>query len=217
MGLRSRAGREVDPAHRERQVSPVNERAQVVFYFDYVDPGSYLTDVQLVRLVPPEVEVARHPFELRPPPEDLMDPGSPEWRAYRQSVTELAAAIKLPLASPDFMPWTRKAHELRLHAAEKGLEGPIHDALFKARFEDGADIGRVDVLVGLAVGLGLDLTETKAVLDVDRYADRVAELRRQAEAEGVERTPTVRIGSERLEGPLRIDELRGLLEAARLV
>ena len=110
-----------------------------------------------------------------------------------------------------------QGHELRLHAAEKGLEGPIHDALFKARFEDGADIGRVDVLVGLAAGLGLDLTETKAVLDVDRYADRVAELRRLAEAEGVERTPTVHIGSERLEGPLRIDDLRGLLEAARLV
>ncbi len=195
----------------------MNERAQVVFYFDYVDPGSYVTDVQLVRLLRPEVEVARYPFELRPPPEDLMDPGSPEWRTYRQSVTELAAAVKLGLASPDFMPWTRKAHELRLHAAEKGLDGPIHDALFKARFEDRADIGRVDVLVGLAVGLGLDLTETKAVLDVDRYADRVAELRRLAEAEGVERTPTVHIGSERLEGPLPIDDLRGFLQAARLV
>ena len=195
----------------------MNERAQVVFYFDYVDPGSYLTDVQLVRLLPPEVEVVRHPFELRPPPENLMDPGSPEWRNYRRSVTELAAAIRLGLASPDFMPWTRKAHELRLHAAEKGLEGPIHDALFKARFEDGADIGRVDVLVGLAADLGLDLTETKAVLDVDRYADRVAELRRQADAEGVARTPTVRIGSESLEGPSRIDDLREFLEAARLV
>ena len=189
----------------------------MVFYFDYVDPGSYVMDAQLVRLLPEGVAVVRHPFELRAPPEDLIDPGSPEWRAYRQSVAELAAELELGLAFPDFMPWTRKAHELRLHAAEKGLEGPVHDALFKARFEDGSDVGRVDILVALGAGLGLDLTETKAVLDVDRYAGRVVELRRRAEAEGVVRTPTVRIGSQSLEGPSRIDDLRGLLEAAHLV
>ena len=194
----------------------MNDRAQVVFYFDYIDPGSYVTNAQLTRLLSAEVAVARHPFELRAPPEDLVDPRHPGWTAYRQSVAELAAELELSLASPHFMPWTRKAHELRLHAAEKGLEGPVHDALFKARFQDGADIGRVDVLVELAVGLGLDLTETKAVLDVDRHADRVAELGRQAESAGVERTPTVKVGSESLEGPSPIDDLRRLLQVAGL-
>ncbi len=194
----------------------MNEHAKVVFYFDYVDPASYVMDVQLGQLRSPALELVRHPFELRPPPEDLVDPTSPEWTNHRQSAIDHAAEIDLDLASHDFMPRTRKAHELRLHAAEKGLEDPMHEALFRARFEDGADIGRVDVLVDLAVGLGLDLTETKAVLDVDRHADEVVELRRQAQARGVERTPTLHIGSQSLEGPLRIDDLRGLLEAARL-
>ncbi len=194
----------------------MNEHANVVFYFDYVDPGSYVMDLQLGRLLTPEVSIVRHPFELRPPPENLVDAASPEWRSLRQSAVDLAAEIDLELPSHDFMPWTRKAHELRLHAAEKGLEGRMHDAIFKARFQDGADIGRVDVLVDLAVGLGLDLTETKAVLDVDRHLDEVVELRRQAQAQGVGRTPALHIGSQSLEGPLRIDELRGLLKAARL-
>jgi len=194
----------------------VNEHAQVVFYFDYVDPASYVMHVQLGRLHSPDLAIVHHPLELRPPPEALVDPANPEWKRRWESAAAVAADIQIELASPHFTPWTRKAHELRLHAIEKGLENRMHDALFRARFEDGADIGRVDVLVDLAVGLGLDLTETKAVLDVDRHLDEVVELRRQAQAHGVGRTPTLRVGSESLEGPLRIDDLRGLLEAARL-
>ena len=194
----------------------MNEHGKVVFYFDYVDPGSYLTDLQLGRLLPPNVAVVRHPFELRPPPESLLDAKSPQWRRYRRSTIDLGADMDFDFAAPDFTPWSRKAHELRLHAAEKGLEGQMHEALFKARFELGADIGRVDVLVSLAVGLGLDRTETKAVLDVDRHADEVVELRRRALAEGIGVTPTLRISSRSLEGPRRIDDLRRLLETAGL-
>ncbi len=189
---------------------------QVFLYFDYVDPGSYVTEIQLARLLPSDVDVTRHPFELRPPPEKFLDPKSAEWEAYRHSVTEIATEMEVELSFSAFLPWTRKAHELRLHAAAKGLEGPLHDALFRARFQDRADIGRVDVLVDLAVALGLDLTETKAVLDVDRYADRVTVLRREAEARGVGRIPTLQIGSRSLEGPLRIDDLRRFLGAARV-
>ncbi len=194
----------------------MNEQEKVVFYFDYVDPGSYLMDIQLHRLLAPGVTVVRHPFELRPPPMDVVDAASPEWVTYRESAIALGAGLDVDLAESDFIPWTRKAHELRLHAAEKGLERRMHDALFEARFAHGADVGRVDVLVGLAVGLGLDLTETKAVLDVDRHADEVEELRRRAMADGITRTPTLTVGSQSLEGPRQIDDLRGLLKAANL-
>ena len=189
---------------------------QIFYYFDYVDPGSYVTEIQLTRLLPSEVDVTRRPFELCPPPKDYIDPRSAEWEAYQRSVSEIAVEVEVELSMPDFLPWTRKAHELRLHAAERALEGPVHNALFRARFKDRADIGRVDVLVDLAAGLGLDLAETKAVLDVDRHAARVVSLRREAEAKGVRRTPTLRVGSKSLEGPLRIDDLRGFLESARV-
>jgi len=196
----------------------VNESEKaVIFFFDYVDPGSYVMDAQLARLLPREVAVTRHPFELRPPPQPLLDSADPEWSRYQQTAASLAAELDVELAFPDFMPWTRKAHELRLHAAEKGLEQPMHEGLLKARFQDEADIGRIDVLVDLAVGVGLDLTETKAVLDVDRHMGTVVALRQQAAAGGVVRSPTLKIGPKSLEGPLRIDELEGLLRAARLI
>lgn len=207
----------VDHSPRTQQVSRVSELKQVVFYFDYVDPGSYLVDVQLGRLLPRNVAVVRHPFELCPPPRELVETASPEWSRYQETTSAFAAAIGLDLQPSDFLPWTRKAHELRLHAVEKGEEQEIHDALFRARFEEGADLGRVDVLVNLGAAVGLDLTETKAVLDVDRQTEAVVTLRDEAEAAGVTRTPTLQIGSESLEGPRGIDELAGLLRAAHLI
>jgi len=186
----------------------------VIFYFDYVDPGSYLLERQLQRVLPDEVLLIRHPYELCSVPDPPLDAESPEWATYCKVVGDLAEEIGLRLAHPLFLPWSRKAHELRLHAVEKGVEEPLHQALLAARFEDGADVGRIDVLVGVADSVGLDVSESKVVLDVDRHADAVADLRRQAEAAGIRRTPTLRVGSANLEGPARIDDLRGFLEGA---
>ena len=68
--------------------------------------------------------------------------------------------------------------------------------------------------MGIADGAGLDMTESKAVLDVDRHAGTVSDLRHRAEMAGISRTPTLRIGTASLEGPARIDDLRGFLEGA---
>ena len=186
----------------------------VIFYFDYVDPGSYLLERQLERVLPDEIVLIRHPFELRLLCDPPLDAETPEWATYCNVVGDLAEEIDLRLARPLFLPWSRKAHELRLHAVEKGVEEPVHQALLAARFEDGADVGRIDVLVGIADSVGLDVTESKAVLDVDRHADAVTDLRRQAEEAGIRHTPALRVGNASLEGPARIDDLRGFLEGA---
>ncbi len=151
--------------------------------------------------------------ELAPPPTPLIDPTDPAWAAYTREVADLAAEASLSWPSPpSFCPWTRKAHELAHHAAERDRFDEVHDALFRAYFEDGTDIGRVDLLVAIATGVGLDLTETKAVLDVDRHTEAVEEARLGALAEGLGRVPTVKSGAGSLEGPVRIDDLRTLLK-----
>ena len=195
----------------------MDQAPNFVFYFDYVDPGSYLMDRQLRTLLADGVEPTRHPFEMRPVPLELIDGMDPDWRAYGETVGDLAREAEIQMAFPSFIPWSRKAHELRLHAAESGLESKMHEEIFSARFRDGADVGRVDLLVAAAERVGLDLSETKAVLDVDKHRDRVVELRREAEAEGVRRVPTLRSRSVSLEGPASMGELRHFLERAGLV
>ena len=195
----------------------MDDAPRLVFYFDYVDPGSYLMHRQLGQLLPNGVEPTVHPLEVRPVPQELIDGMDPEWNAYGETVEGLAREAEIRMTHPVFIPWSRKAHELRLHAAEQGLESPMHEEIFSARFQEGADIGRIDVLVAAAEKVGLDASESKAVLDVDKHRDRVVDLRREAEAAGVRRVPTLQSGDMSLEGPASIGEVRRFLEHARLI
>lgn len=172
-----------------------------LIYFDFVDPLSYLVARELIGLAEAdmaEAAVVWLPFELRPPPTPLTTSNDPSladrWRQGRAEASRLG----IELAPAELVPWTRKAHELMMHA------GPRSDALrmriWEAYLVEGKDIGRVDVLVGLARDAGLDATETKAVLDVDRYEADVVELRGDALAADIRDAPTIVSGSRRIEG-----------------
>jgi predicted DsbA family dithiol-disulfide isomerase len=195
----------------------MGDARRLVFYFDYVDPGSYLMHRQLGQLLPNAAEPTVHPLEVRPVPQELIDGMDSEWTAYGEAVEGLAREAEIRMTYPTFIPWSRKAHELRLHAAEQGLESAMHEEIFSARFQEGADIGRIDVLVAAAERVGLDMSESKAVLDIDKHRDRVVALRREAEAAGVQRVPTLRSADMSLEGPASIGEVRNFLERARLI
>lgn len=184
---------------------------EVLFFFDYVDPASWAVELWLSELGEPGAAVARRPFEVRPPPAPLSTPGDPRWTAAREWVGPALEAAGHPLPEPTLVPWTRKAIELALHARERGRFGVVHAALFEAFHARGADIGRVDVLVGIASAAGLDATETKAVLDVDRFTAEVEAVRAEAERLEVRGVPTLLAGQARLERPAGIDELRSFL------
>ena len=187
------------------------------FHYDYVDPASYLLDRRLAaRAEAGEVTVEHRPFELRRPPHAVLDPADPRWVEYLDGMRAEAERRGFPFEPPALVPWSRKAHELALHAREKGCFGAVHRALFGAYFGEGRDIGRVDVLVELAAGAGLDRTETKAVLDVDRHVDALVRHREAAERSGVRGVPTLRDadGSAVLEGYPDDETLDGLLSGS---
>lgn len=185
----------------------------VEFFYDYVDPASYLMDRILARLGDRfAARLVPRPFELRRPPAPLVDPGSPEWRAYVRRMREEARRLEVELNPPELVPWSRKAHEVALLARERGVFPELHRRLFRAYFVEGRDPGRVDVLVELATEIGMDRTETKAVLDVDRHAARVEEERSRAERLGVQGVPTLLAGERRLEGFRPEEEVLTFLE-----
>ena len=65
-------------------------------------------------------------------------------------------------------------------------------------FADEVSLG--GVLVDVARNLGLDRTETKAVLDVDRHEEAVARRRIEVVEAGLRVVPTVTFADRRLEG-----------------
>jgi predicted DsbA family dithiol-disulfide isomerase len=171
------------------------------FFFDYVDPISYLVELELreaeKRL---GARVERVPFELRAPPAPMLDPDDPGWRARWDEARTRADRIGIELALPPLVPWTHKAHELVLHAAEHEMGPQAHELLFDQVVRHGADVGRIDVLVRLAGELGLDETEAKAVLDVDRHAEAVVRARRVGMGLGIVAPPSLTRGEATLEG-----------------
>jgi len=178
-------------------------------YFDYVDPISYLVELELAAASSPGdlPEPERIPLEVRPPPAPLLDPEGPWWRGRWQAALAAGGGA---LVEPGILPWTRKAHELVAHARAAGLGLQAHRAVFEAMFQRGEDIGRVDVLVRIAGALGLDTTETKAVLDVDRHAQDVAALSAEAAA-SVGEPPVLSSGERVLRGFHNRDALRTFL------
>lgn len=172
------------------------------FYFDFIDPLSYLTELELEALgAASSASVRRIGFELRPPPEPLTiveDPALAERWGEARSLARTMEGVALE--PPALVPWTRKAHELHLFAASKERADAVRSGIYEAYFRLGRDIGRVDVLVDIAREVGLDATESKAALDVDRFAADVASLRSVARASGVRDTPAFVRGDARLEG-----------------
>lgn len=162
---------------------------RVEVHSDFTCPFSYVTETEL-RAVAGAIPVTYRPYELFPAPAPLPAEHHGEWPT---ALSSLAAAAGVTLHRAPYETRTRKAHEAAAFASQRGLEGPIRDAIFRAYFVEGRDISRIDVLVEIGVSTGLDRSELKVVLDIDRYSDEVRLTRQRADDEGIQGVPTLRI------------------------
>ena len=172
-------------------------------YVDVVDPLSFVMHLEVRQVEESRgMRVRRLPLEVRPAPAELTDVDDPAWTGRWAEAESLLDVRGVTLVRPTLVPSSRKAHELLTHVGS--LEGDVadraFDVLFAAFFMDGRDIGRVDVLVGLGQSLGLDLTETKAVLDVDRCEEDVMQVLEGARLDEIESPPVLTMGTNRLQG-----------------
>jgi len=180
-------------------------------YFDFVDPISYLVERELGSAVEPERLPRFEPFELLPPPAPLVDLSDPSLHERWSLARALAETRDVRFAPPRLVPWSRKAHELGFLARARGVERTVRRAIYEAYLLEGRDIGRVDVLVELGIAAGLERTEAKAVLDVDRHLAEVLTARARAQEAGVRDAATLLAGAARLEGFHNASTLRTFL------
>jgi hypothetical protein len=174
-------------------------RSPRILYIDLVDPLSYVAHrAAREQEAGTGLEFERVGVELRPFPSPLTDAEDPFWAPRWAAAHRAAPDVRL--VAPALVPWSSKAHELVVLAAERGVGATVLDGVFRTFFEKGEDIGRIDVLVGIAEAAGLDRTETKAALDVDRWQERVVEARRTAAALGVSELPAIQVGERIVQG-----------------
>ncbi|MGH7505655.1 MAG: DsbA family oxidoreductase [Longimicrobiales bacterium] len=165
-------------------------RADVVIFSDYVCPFCYVAEAAIARLRADGVVVQRRAFELRPPSSPLPDLDAGHYRAaFERAVLPLAQRAGVEIRFPALATRTRKAHEAAAHARDAGKLEAMHDAIFRAYFVEGRDIGRIDVLVAIGESVGLDRTGLKVALDIDKHAERVAADNALAAAFGITAVP----------------------------
>jgi predicted DsbA family dithiol-disulfide isomerase len=81
------------------------------------------------------------------------------------------------------------AHRLSRFASRSGRQGAMIDALFKAHFEAGEDIGRIEVLTEIAASLGFDRSATIEFLIGNAERDSVLAEDRGARRLGINGVP----------------------------
>ena len=89
--------------------------------------------------------------------------------------------------------WTSNtllAHEGGEFAFEQGRDWEYTRAMFKAYFEDLADIGKVDTVVAVGESAGLDGAALRQALEAGTYREAVAETIRWTREIGVSGVPT---------------------------
>ncbi len=85
---------------------------------------------------------------------------------------------------------TFNAHRLAHFAKEHHLQDQAKEALFKAYFTEGKNIDDIPTLITLGAEIGLDANELRAVLESDRYADKVHQDIAEARQLGVNSVPS---------------------------
>ena len=171
------------------------KRARITVFSDYVCPFCYLEEPDLARVKEAygdRVEVDWRAYELRPDPIPTLDPdGDYLHRVWNASVYPMAESLGMKLRLPPVQPRSRKALEAAEFAREKGLYDEMHNALFRAFFEDGRDIGDVEVIVDVAAPVGLDPNELRRALSEDRYTEKVLADEELSRKLGVSSVPTM--------------------------
>ena len=109
---------------------------------------------------------------------------------------------------------SRLAQELGKWADTQPGGEAIHDALYRAYFVDGVNVGDVEALLKVAAAGGLDVEAAREVLESRSFSDAVDEDWAKSRQYGVTGVPTFVAGRQGVVGAQPYEALEQLLEQA---
>ena len=178
---------------------------RIEVWADVVCPWCWIGETRLYRALEqrPDVqaEVVWRPYQLQPdiPPEglpwdDVVRDKFGGLERARAMFAHVAAAgqadgLRFDLERIAAHPNTRDAHRLVLLAQEAGLGREMAEALFRANFQEGRDVGKTGVLADVAAQVGLDRDRIARFLGGDQLGRVVDESQEEAKGLGVDGVP----------------------------
>lgn len=192
---------------------------KVEVFVDYVCPFCFLVEDAIEELRRRrDVEIEIRPFELRPDPVPTLKPEDDYLpRVWNASVYPMARRmgvdIKLPTISPQ--PRSDKAFMVLQLAAEHGLGEAYSDAMFRAFFQQDRNIGEDEVIIDVAVSVGLERADVVAALaSEDRRRRQDEDQEFAVKTVGVSAVPSFRVDGRLVPGVLDAEHLTRLVDEA---
>jgi predicted DsbA family dithiol-disulfide isomerase len=195
--------------------------ARVIEVFsDYVCPWCYLGSARVARLQKEHgvrVKFVHFPLHPETPPEGKSLEALFAGRGYdipkmQAQMRARMAAEGLPYGDRKMTFNSRLAQELASWAVSQPGGEAIHDALFRAYFVDGKNIGDPDVLVELAKSVGLSADEARKVIDTRSHKAAVDADWEKSRQYGVTGVPTYVVGDRGVVGAQPYEALEELVK-----
>jgi predicted DsbA family dithiol-disulfide isomerase len=135
---------------------------------------------------------------------------------WGSSVYPLAERLGVDIKLPPVQPRSRRAHQAAHWARRHGKFREYNDALFRAFFQRGEDIGDTDVLTRVASDMALDGDDLRKALVNDLHLDNVLADEREAKKLGLRGVPAF-IANRKiaLSGVQSLENLQRFVEHAR--
>ena len=129
-----------------------------------------------------------------------------------QQLRKSALDLGLPFGDRTMTYNSRLAQELSKWAAAEGLEAVYHQAVFRAYFAAGLNIGDPVILIELATEIGLPAGEAERILQERTYRDAVDRDWALSMQMGVTAVPTFALGGQTVVGAQPLSVLERFLE-----
>ena len=181
-------------------------------FSDPVCPWCYVGKANLDRALAQHPDhpfaIQWHPFQLNPdmPTEGVSKRayleekfgGKARVDAVHERLREVArgAGVDMDPDKPQRMPNTLNAHRLIHWAGIEAVQQPIVDALMRAYWTEGRDIGDLETLADIAGENGMDREATLRLLQSDADADDIQARDQDARQKGVTAVPTFLIAQQ---------------------
>jgi predicted DsbA family dithiol-disulfide isomerase len=137
-------------------------------------------------------------------------------KAWTNSVYPLAERLGVTMKLPPMQPRSRLAHEAAHWARSQGRFDAYHEAIFRAFFERGENIGEIEVLTSLASALGLEAESLRQALEGHEFEKGVLDDEREAQLLGVSGVPAfIADRKAALSGVQPVENLRQLVDYVR--
>ncbi|MCS6926042.1 MAG: DsbA family oxidoreductase [Candidatus Binatia bacterium] len=183
---------------------------KITVFSDYICPFCYI-GLETLRTIQPEVP----PFTLEwkgfqihpeypatgiPIAQRMAQYGQERYEAIWRKIQALAADIGLEIRQPPLLTNSLLALEATEYAKACGQEEEFSRAVYRAYFQEGKNIGEIEVVLDIATAVGLDGQTLREHLHAGTYSTQIRTFQHEAQALGVSGVPTFVVGPAQIVG-----------------